>query len=200
MPTELYCARCRGRVHEGDTECPACHASLAETDAVSIKKTDVLKDAFKEDVKKDEQKSHAYAGFWLRLIAWLIDQFIFFLAGLAIRAISMLQFNSGADMSFWNISSMSDFWSLYVIGFMIGWFYYAILESMPTQGTIGKIVMKLRVTNMKEEPVTFARASARYFARYITTATIGIGYIIIAFTKKKQALHDMISGCLVMKK
>src|SRR6266436_442581 len=79
-----------------------------------------------------------------------------------------------------------------------GWLYYAYFESPEWQGTVGKKVMNLAVTDPEGNRVTFGRASGRYFARFITKLIpLGIGFILAGITEKKQALHDMIASCLV---
>jgi uncharacterized RDD family membrane protein YckC len=57
------------------------------------------------------------------------------------------------------------------------------------------------VTDLEGRRITFARASARYFSKIITgLIPFGIGYMMAGFTEKKQALHDIIAGCLVLRK
>jgi hypothetical protein len=88
-------------------------------------------------------------------------------------------------------------------GFMIivGWLYYAGMESSQYQGTFGKMALGLVVTDVDGRPITFARASGRFFAKIITgMVPLAIGYIMAGFTEKKQALHDMIASCLVLRK
>ena len=83
---------------------------------------------------------------------------------------------------------------------LAGWLYYAYFESSEWQGTVGKKVMNLVVTDLEGNRLTFGRASGRYFARYITKLIpLGIGFILAGITEKKQALHDMIASCLVLR-
>ena len=82
----------------------------------------------------------------------------------------------------------------------IVWVYYAIMESSKYQSTLGKAVLGIKVTDLKGNRISFGRASGRFFAKIISSLTLGVGYIMIAFTEKKQGLHDMIAECLVVKK
>ena len=83
---------------------------------------------------------------------------------------------------------------------LAGWLYYAYFESSEWQGTVGKKVMNLVVTDLEGNRLTFGRASGRYFARFITKLIpLGIGFILAGITEKKQALHDMIASCLVLR-
>jgi uncharacterized RDD family membrane protein YckC len=144
----------------------------------------------------------AYAGFWLRAIAYVIDNIVIGIAA-GILILGPLMQRAGI--------STSDPWALYkntsrqafaidLLMIMAQWIYWALLESSPWQATLGKKLLGLYVTDVEGKRITFARASGRYFAKIISTLTIGIGYLIAGFTPKKQALHDMIAECLVLKK
>lgn len=81
------------------------------------------------------------------------------------------------------------------------WLYYAFLESSAHQATLGKMALGLVVTDMQGRRVTFGRASGRFFAKIITgLIPFWIGYIMAGFTDRKQALHDMIASCLVLRR
>ncbi|MDE5074204.1 MAG: RDD family protein [Trichodesmium sp. St16_bin4-tuft] len=79
---------------------------------------------------------------------------------------------------------------------MLSWLYHAIMESSGKQGTLGKIAVRLVVTDKRGKRLTFCRSAYRHFAKSLF-ATMMIGCIIAEFTKKKQALHDMIAGTIV---
>nr|WP_293144944.1 RDD family protein [Okeania sp. SIO3I5] len=83
---------------------------------------------------------------------------------------------------------------------ILKWFYLTRLESLPRKATIGKKIMGIIVTDLNGNLISFARANARYLAKTISLITLLIGFIMAAFTKKKQGLHDKIAGTLVVKK
>lgn len=152
-----------------------------------------------------------YAGFWLRFVAYLIDAvllmiiytalivIIVFASGIA-TMLRNLPANPTPDMFFRGAVILAIL-VLGVVTTVITWIYYAWMESSHTQGTFGKMALGLIVTDMQYRPISFARASGRFFARFITgLIPLFIGYIMIAFTAKKQALHDMIASCLVLRK
>ena len=85
----------------------------------------------------------------------------------------------------------------FCLGLILGWLYSAIMESSAKQATLGKIAMGLVVTDKRGNRLTFGRATARYFAKWLSGIILMIGYIIAAFTEKKEALHDMIAGTIV---
>lgn len=83
----------------------------------------------------------------------------------------------------------------------LSWIYNAGMESSRHQGSLGKMALGLIVTDLQGRPIGFAHASGRFFAKIITgLIPLGIGYAMAGFTEKKQALHDMIAGCLVLRK
>ncbi len=80
------------------------------------------------------------------------------------------------------------------------WLYFALMESSVKQGTLGKMALGIIVTDANGNRISFGRATGRYFGKIISGAILCIGYIMAGFTEKKQALHDMIAGCLVVNK
>jgi len=84
---------------------------------------------------------------------------------------------------------------------VLQWLYFAAMESSDRQGTFGKAAMSLQVTDLGGRRLTFGHATGRFFAKMISgLIPLGIGYIMAGFTEKKQALHDMIAGSLVLRK
>ena len=142
------------------------------------------------NIPNDEQydyKQIEYAGFSSRFGAWIIDTLIL-----------------GAPLGFLNfiITSINDDLSgfMFIFGIVIVWMYFAKLESGEQQATIGKRVVGIKVTDSQGNRISFAKASGRHFAKIISGLLFMIGYIMAAFTEKKQALHDIIADCLVLKK
>ncbi|PKP36727.1 MAG: RDD family protein [Bacteroidetes bacterium HGW-Bacteroidetes-15] len=168
-----------------------------------------------EKINDPNNSQLSYAGFWLRLAAYLVDWAILSVAGLfiAIPAIGAIVWFA---IGFEHVHDPKDFLAdgnlmkvgiiigivilLSLFSLVMGWLYYALMESSSYGGTVGKIAVGIKVTTMEGERVTFGRATGRYFARIITNLTFFIGYIMVAFTDKQQALHDMIASCLVIKK
>jgi uncharacterized RDD family membrane protein YckC len=152
----------------------------------------------------------AYAGFWIRFLAYLIDALVLgfcfvaimipliFLTGLG----SVLEkIHPGEDPgeigSLLGVTAIFAFVGIAILG---TWIYHAYLESSEWQGTVGKRALSLKVTDLEGRPVSFGRASGRHFAKIISgMIPLGIGYIIAGFTNKKQAIHDMVASCLVLR-
>ena len=79
------------------------------------------------------------------------------------------------------------------------WIYEATMESSSKQATVGKMALRLKVTDLEGRRISFARATGRHFAKIISGLILLIGYIMAGFTERKQALHDMIAGTLVQR-
>ncbi len=143
-----------------------------------------------------------YAGFWKRVAASLIDGILLTVAGALIGGI--LGFFMGAAMA----ASGSDMTSVqlatgvvgYIIGIIINWLYYTLFESSAKQATPGKLLLSIKVTDLSGQPIGFGRANGRYWGKIISGLTLCIGFIMAGFTEKKQCLHDMMAGCLVINK
>lgn len=150
-----------------------------------------------------------YSGFWLRLIAHTVDIIILipivciayfvscFICGFAI--------GSSIDI-FDQLTQQEAFSAGFSMGFTVSfiltqcsvWVYFAAMESSSLQGTFGKVVIGIKVTDISGARISFGRASGRYFGKFISTIILDIGWLMAAFTTKKQALHDSMADCLVV--
>jgi uncharacterized RDD family membrane protein YckC len=95
---------------------------------------------------------------------------------------------------------MGAFIRLAFIRTVLNWLYYALLESSTWQATLGKKALGLEVTDVEGRRISFGRATGRFFAKIISALILFIGFIMAGFTERKQALHDMIAGTLVIRK
>lgn len=82
---------------------------------------------------------------------------------------------------------------------MINWLYFALLESSSMQGTLGKKALGMIVTDLDGNRIGFGRATGRYFAKFLSAIILLIGFVMVAFTQRKQGLHDIIASTLVYK-
>jgi uncharacterized RDD family membrane protein YckC len=87
-----------------------------------------------------------------------------------------------------------------ILGTVINWLYFTILESSPKQATLGKMALGIVVTDLNGNRISFGRANGRYWSKIISSMILLIGYMMAGFTEKKQALHDIMAGTLVVKK
>ena len=82
---------------------------------------------------------------------------------------------------------------------LVNWLYFTILESSAWQATLGKRAVGIKVTDLQGEKMSFGRSNARYWSKILSVLVLFIGFLMVAFTDKKQGLHDMIAGTLVIK-
>ena len=139
----------------------------------------------------DMEVKSGYAGFWLRLWALIVDTIV-----LVIPLIGMVMASPEPSGS-----GSSDAWAgLFVLTyFIMPWLYFAIFESSERQATLGKQFLGLRVTDTFGHRISFARATGRYWGKSVSYIIFGLGYLMAAFTARKQTLHDMMAGCLVVR-
>ncbi len=128
-----------------------------------------------------------YAGFWRRVAAALID-------GLLVGIVSWI-----VTAIFSGISDGAEA-TAQILVFVAAYGYYAGMESSSYQATVGKIALGIQVTDLNGNRISFGRALGRNLAEILSALILLIGYIMVAFTAKKQGLHDMIAGTLVVKK
>jgi uncharacterized RDD family membrane protein YckC len=136
-----------------------------------------------------------YAGFWARVLAYLIDSIL----------VSVVFYGA---MGLWFASSDGDLMEtllepstsgiLSLGGFFVNWLYFALMESSEYQGTLGKKALGLKVTDEFGRRISFGRATGRTFAKILSGLLLCIGYIMVAFSDKKQGLHDRIASTLVI--
>jgi uncharacterized RDD family membrane protein YckC/predicted nucleic acid-binding Zn ribbon protein len=121
-----------------------------------------------------------YGGFWIRLLAAIIDGII----------IGVVQAPVGL---------LLDFWPAQAINVIIG-FAYTVGFWLTQGATPGKMALGMKVTMVNGEPITGGAAVARYFGYLLDVLTLGIGYLMIAWTPQKRGLHDYLAGTVVVKK
>lgn len=154
-----------------------------------------------------------YAGFWLRFVACLVDGLIVGIAFMALfiplfflmGGVAMLESLPRHGGEQWEPAQIAAFvmWILMLIGLGATgkWLYFAYLESGEKQATWGKQALGVYVTDLSGNPITFGRASGRFFAKIVTgLIPLWIGFIMAGFTERRQALHDMIASTLVLRR
>ena len=136
----------------------------------------------------------AYAGFWKRFAATMLDAMLL-LCGAALCQLG------GIDPVHWirvGDASVPGLVLVFGAAVAICWSYWSGFESSPLQATPGKLAVGIYVTDLQGERLDFLSASARFYGKILSTLTLGIGYLMAGTTRKHQALHDLVSGCLVL--
>lgn len=135
-----------------------------------------------------------YSGFWRRVAAYIVDSIVIF-AFVALSAVAgailegTLAPKSGLAIGIF-----------YLAAILAGLLYAPLFESSAYQATPGKIALGIKVTGLDGKRISFLRAFGRHLARFLSEFVFCLGYLIIPFTEKKQAFHDILAGTLVVKK
>jgi len=139
-----------------------------------------------------------YGGFWIRVIAAIIDTIILRVVvapvGLIFGGLGLAGMMTGLPHT--GLALLGG--GVTFIAFLFAaWLYEALMESSSYQATLGKMIFGLKVTDLNGNRISFERATGRYFAKWFSKATLGIGYIMVGLTERKQGLHDLLAGTLV---
>jgi uncharacterized RDD family membrane protein YckC len=142
-----------------------------------------------------------YGGFWIRVVAAIIDTIVVeivvlpisFAMGLGLGVAGSAVRMPGQGVQFVGVVTGM------ALGVLAVWLYEALMTSSGKQATVGKMALGLRVTDLEGNRIGFGRATARVFAKYLSAMILGIGFLMVAFTGKKQGLHDILAGTLVQK-
>lgn len=135
-----------------------------------------------------------YASVIARFGALLIDAIIFSVAWYVAGGLLMRHLYRWA----WEINLAPATLMQLVLG-LLYWLYFAGMESSAGQATIGKRLLKLRVVDLQGQRISFGKATGRYFAKILSALPLCLGFLAAAFSKRRQAWHDKLAGCLVIK-
>ena len=216
----MYCSKCGGVMADGAVFCSNCGQAFAL--AAAVARAPMMSSSVAAPIAGGVAAVPAYAGnaatprveyegFWMRFLAFLIDNAVMGIGFLLI--LIPLIFLTGLGGFIGQIhpnEDMNDVGIFMLIGLLFlaatvsllwTWLYHALMESSEWQATVGKRLLGLVVTDMAGQRVSFGRATGRHFAKIITNMVPAfIGYIMAGFTERKQALHDMLAGCLVLRR
>lgn len=196
----MYCSKCGAVMADGAVFCAACGQAFSTAVAV----------ARPMNVQVASAPRVEYGGFWLRFLAYVIDGAVITI-GVCVVAIPLF-FLTGLGAFLSEIHPEEDWnengvWVLIAVFLVFGaaslvvtWLYHAWMESSEWQATVGKKALDLVVTDMEGRRVSFWRATGRHFAKIVSNMIYPFGHVLAGFTEKKQALHDMIAGCLILRR
>jgi uncharacterized RDD family membrane protein YckC len=181
----MFCTRCGATSSDAAQFCSGCGASFLVATAPPY------------------SPAFRYSGFWKRFVAMIIDGFVFIPVAVVMLAstgafavIAHPQDLQGIVAAMFGVTIIAMFLML-IIG---SWLYHTLMESSHYQATLGKMMLGSIVTDLNGNRISFARANGRFFGKWVSGAVFNVGYLIAAFTEKKQALHDILAGCLVIQK
>lgn len=206
MDAHVFCQQCGREVSAEATFCAQCGArlaapfpSVAMTDrgaggvAAVPAQVSYVPPSFTTAVPVH------YGGFWIRFVAALID-------GILVQVVVLpIAFVLGGAIGVASVTTHMPTGGGQIVGMIVGfalglvaaWVYEAAMESSAKQATLGKMIFSLQVTDLNGNRISFARATGRHFAKYLSSMILLIGYIMAGFSQRKQALHDLLAETLV---
>jgi len=213
----MFCSKCGANVEESNAFCSSCGQPVAGSSvapSVTSPVAAVYPPVVPQTWQAGAQPAVAFAGFWLRLVAAIIDGLIL---SIPLAPIFLLIF-LGTFRNMQDLQNMQDpmaLWTLLgpkivlilIISAIASWLYWGLFESSVMQATLGKKALGLIVTDLEGRRISFGRASGRFWAGrgvssfpYLGGMYFLIDCICVGFTARKQAIHDMIASCLVLRK
>jgi len=132
----------------------------------------------KTKITKKLKNKTIYGGFWVRMLAGIIDFVILWVIYLILLFIPIFG---------------------WIIGLFASWLYFAVQHSSSKQATLGMRALDLKIADENLNKISFWRASGNYFVSYISGLILFIGFLMIAFTKRKQGLHNLVSRTVFLR-
>lgn len=205
MTNNIFCSQCGSSNNPNARFCQKCGASMSAGVPVIAPVSGTMVSSGPAAAVMAAVPGQQYGGFWIRFLAVIVDHLILNAAFLPIASVfGLLHF--GALGRFDHTIDVDDIVlffaglsTIITILFIGHWLYEALLTSSAWQGTVGKKLLGLKVTDDFGRRISFARATGRYFSKILSGMLFCIGYIMAGFTDRKKALHDMIAGTVVAK-
>ena len=204
----VFCSKCGAQNFATAQLCQKCGGSLSVGLAPMPPATPARAYAAAPAVAYAAVPTSRYGGFWLRLLAHLIDHVIlgivaaplFFILVLPVivRVVNDAERNQEPSPEM-IVAILSSVFIYVVLAFAGQWLYEALLTSSSWQGTVGKRVLQLKITDELGNRIGFGRATGRFFAKILSSMFFCIGFIMVGLTDRKRGLHDMLAATLVMR-
>ncbi len=198
----MFCPQCGSPNDDAHVFCKQCGASLRRGEATVPAPAPPV--SAPPTAAPAAGQATRYANFGRRLLADIMDRILVSivtnLIALELGVIDDIT-EIAADTGEVGIADIADTYLLAtLLGVGISWLYEALMVSSSYQATLGKMAVGIVVTDMQGRRISFLRATGRHLGKYVSGMLLMIGYLIQPFTEKRQTLHDIMAGCLVLRK
>lgn len=197
----MFCSRCGTWAPDTQTACASCGAPLAAAastpTSAPVAASGPQPSAFvAPSVPAGPRRwpRDVFGGFWRRLAASLIDGLVLFFPQAIVKVLLGLPVFGTAEGD----EAEKDL-LVGAVFFAVYWIYAALLESSSRQATLGQQLFGLRVMDLDGRRIDFGRATGRYFAQVLSALLCGVGYLFNLWTSRRQTLHDLITGCVLVR-
>ncbi len=185
-PETLYCSEC------GRACAPEEVVKFGERRVCAV-----CKPAFAQRLREGAVSSGAagYGGFWIRALAAMIDGMIMAAIVIPIQLAMVFSMVGTSHPEQALVASLGA----NVVGLLAGVSYEAFFL-VRFAATPGKMICRLKVLTAEGQVLGWGRAVGRYFAKYISGLTLGIGFLLACVDEQKRTLHDHICSTRVVKR
>ena len=187
------CASCGSRRLPDGRFCLFCGDVLTESSSVGGKSH--------PSRVPDTADNIEYAGFWLRFLAGSVDVALEAVGALLITLVidfALGRFGRSFGIDRWSAKVFAGF--AYIPILAVGsWLYCAFMESSAWRATVGKRLLGLQVMDTQGRRISFGQATVRHFMKFLSLFCLMIGFLMAGWTKRRQALHDIPTDCLVIR-
>ncbi len=186
----VFCNQCGQPVNVAASFCTRCGGTLAAAPPGMM-------------APVSGSTARQYGGFWIRFVAYLIDSAVVNIVLAPVVIVLMSGYFATHHAFNQDQPPGAGFFVMIALVVLSSsaavWLYEALMTSSSKQATLGKMAFRMKVTDSNGARLSFLRATGRFLAKILSGFMFGIGYIMAGFTERKQALHDMIAGTLVLR-
>lgn len=200
----VFCSQCGAQSVGAAGFCEKCGARLASANPAATPASTGGVSSAAAPGYTAAQAPQPYAGFWIRVVAYILDGIILgavfvpilliFCLPIIMKAARSGDLDQGPPPEL-----LAMIFTLIPFIWALHWLYEALLTSSRWQGTIGKRILRLKVTDDFGNKISFARSTGRFFAKILSGMVMNVGFIMVAFMERKRGLHDIICGTQVLR-
>lgn len=140
-----------------------------------------------------------HAGFWRRCAAMIIDGLLIGIVLALVQVVLSFAVIGATGTGGEGLAAMAGMLGvLGLVSLLLQALYFVLLESGPAQATLGKRALGIKVVDERGRRISIGRAIGRFLGKILSSALLGIGYLMAGWTERKRALHDMVADTFVV--